>query len=113
MTRRLLLVDDEDAIRTIARISLERIAGWAVIPVASGQAALEADDDDGPFDAVLLDVMMRCPGSTDPPLLRVCARGRSQATYPSFALPPKPPPPIAKRCMRSAPPASSASPLTP
>jgi two-component system, OmpR family, alkaline phosphatase synthesis response regulator PhoP len=64
MSRRLLLVDDEDAIRTIARISLERIAGWTVIPVASGQAALEAAEDDGPFDAVLLDVMM--PGLDGP-----------------------------------------------
>jgi CheY-like chemotaxis protein len=64
MSRRLLLVDDEDAIRTIASISLERIAGWTVIPVASGQAALEAAEDDGPFDAVLLDVMM--PGLDGP-----------------------------------------------
>jgi len=64
VSRRLLLVDDEDAIRTIARISLERIAGWTVIPVASGQAALEAAQDDGPFDAVLLDVMM--PGLDGP-----------------------------------------------
>jgi len=64
MSRRLLLVDDEDAIRTIACISLERIAGWTVIPVASGQAALQAAENDGPFDAVLLDVMM--PGLDGP-----------------------------------------------
>jgi CheY-like chemotaxis protein len=64
MSRRLLLVDDEDAIRTIAQISLERIAGWTVIPAASGEAALEAADNDGPFDAVLLDVMM--PGLDGP-----------------------------------------------
>jgi two-component system, OmpR family, alkaline phosphatase synthesis response regulator PhoP len=64
MSRRLLLVDDEDAIRTIASISLERIAGWTVIPAASGQAALQAAEDDGPFDAVLLDVMM--PGLDGP-----------------------------------------------
>jgi CheY-like chemotaxis protein len=64
MSRRLLLVDDDDAIRTIATISLERIAGWAVIPAASGQAALQAAINDGPFDAVLLDVMM--PGLDGP-----------------------------------------------
>jgi two-component system, OmpR family, response regulator len=58
VSRRLLLVDDDDAIRTIAAISLERVGGWAVIPASSGRAALEAAQDDGPFDVVLLDVMM-------------------------------------------------------
>jgi CheY-like chemotaxis protein len=58
MSPRLLLVDDEDAIRTIASISLERIGGWTVISAPSGQAALQAAQDDGPFDAVLMDVMM-------------------------------------------------------
>ncbi|MGA2166005.1 MAG: response regulator [Solirubrobacteraceae bacterium] len=68
MSRRLLLVDDEDAIRTIAQISLERIAGWTVIPVASGEAAIGAAENDGPFDAVLLDVMM--PGLDGPTTYR-------------------------------------------
>jgi len=58
MSRRLLLVDDEDAIRTIAAISLERVGGWTVISAPSGHAALQAAQDDGPFDAVLMDVMM-------------------------------------------------------
>ena len=58
MSPRLLLVDDEDAIRTIAQLSLERVGGWTVIPAASGQSALEAARNEGPFDAVLLDVMM-------------------------------------------------------
>jgi CheY-like chemotaxis protein len=68
MSSRLLLADDEDAIRTIACMSLERVGGWSVIPVASGQAALEAAHDDGPFDAVLLDVMM--PGLDGPDTLK-------------------------------------------
>lgn len=67
MSRRLLLVDDDDAIRTVASMSLERIAGWTVIAASSGQAALEAAQDDGPFDAVLLDVMM--PGLDGPATL--------------------------------------------
>jgi len=58
MSSRLLLADDDDAIRTIASISLERIGGWTVISASSGQAALEAAQHDGPFDAVLMDVMM-------------------------------------------------------
>jgi CheY-like chemotaxis protein len=67
VSRRLLLVEDEDAIRTIARLSLERVGGWTVIAAASGRAALEVADDDGPFDAVLLDVMM--PGLDGPATL--------------------------------------------
>jgi CheY-like chemotaxis protein len=67
VSSRLLFVDDEDAIRTIAAISLERIGGWIVISASSGQAALEAVADDGPFDAVLMDVMM--PGLDGPSTL--------------------------------------------
>ena len=68
MSSRLLLVDDEDAIRIIASISLERVGGWKVIAASSGQAALEAVQDDGPFDAVLMDVMM--PGLDGPTTLQ-------------------------------------------
>ncbi len=67
MSPRLLLIEDEDAIRTIAAISLERIGGWTVIGASSGQAGLEAAQDDGPFDAVLMDVMM--PGLDGPATL--------------------------------------------
>jgi CheY-like chemotaxis protein len=66
--KRLLLVDDEEAIRTIASISLERIGGWTVVSAPSGHAALQAAHDDGPFDAVLMDVMM--PGLDGPATLR-------------------------------------------
>jgi two-component system, OmpR family, response regulator len=67
VSSRLLLVDDEEAIRTIAAVSLERIGGWTVISTSSGQAALEIAADDGPFDAVLMDVMM--PGLDGPSTL--------------------------------------------
>jgi CheY-like chemotaxis protein len=65
---RLLLIDDAPDIREIARLSLERIGEWTVVPVASGRAALDALTNDGPFDAVLLDVMM--PGMDGPTTLR-------------------------------------------
>jgi CheY-like chemotaxis protein len=77
---RLLLVDDEDAIRAVARMSLERLGGWAVVPVVSGQAALEAAVDDGPFDAVLLDVMM--PGLDGPATLQRLREGPLRAEVP-------------------------------
>jgi two-component system OmpR family response regulator len=67
MSQRLLLVDDDDAIRTIASISLERLGGWTIISVSSGQEALQAAQHDGPFDAILMDVMM--PGLDGPSTL--------------------------------------------
>ena len=36
MTRRVLIVDDEDDIREVAQMSLEMVAGWEVIPARSG-----------------------------------------------------------------------------
>ena len=67
MARRLLLVDDDDAIREIARISLERVGGWGVVAAASGEAALEIVAAGGLFDLVVLDVMM--PGIDGPATL--------------------------------------------
>jgi CheY-like chemotaxis protein len=67
MSPRMLLVDDDDDIRAIARMSFERIGGWTVLDVPSGQDALAAALHDGPFDAVVLDVMM--PGLDGPATL--------------------------------------------
>ncbi len=63
---RLLLVDDEDDIRLIARMSLERVGGWEVVAAASADEAVAAVRT-APVDAVLLDVMM--PGSDGPATL--------------------------------------------
>ncbi len=57
MSKRLLLVDDEPDIREIARLSLEHVGGWEVVPVASGLEAIERATAER-FDLVLLDVMM-------------------------------------------------------
>ena len=54
---RLLLVDDDNDIRLIARMSLERVGGWEVLEAGSAEEAL-AVARSGPIDAVLLDVMM-------------------------------------------------------
>jgi CheY-like chemotaxis protein len=58
MPGRLLLVDDEDDIRAVASVSLERVGGWTIVQASSGAAAIAAAQSDGPFDAVLLDFMM-------------------------------------------------------
>jgi CheY-like chemotaxis protein len=57
MMRRVLVVDDDDAIREVAQAALELIAGWEVDLAASGQEAVERCAADPP-DVVLLDVMM-------------------------------------------------------
>jgi two-component system, OmpR family, response regulator len=65
---RLLIVDDEDDIRLIARMSLERIGGWEVVDVGSAEDAVEAARS-GPLDVILLDVMM--PGVDGPGALEL------------------------------------------
>lgn len=54
---RILVVDDEDDIRRVATLSLERVGGWEVVPASSAAEAVAAAEGGG-FDAVLLDVMM-------------------------------------------------------
>jgi CheY-like chemotaxis protein len=73
MKRRLLLVDDEDAIREIAKLSLERVGEWAVTAVSSGGEAVSAVEASPAFDAVLLDVMM--PGVDGPSTLELLQDG--------------------------------------
>ena len=55
--RRVLLIDDDAEVREVARLSLELMAGWAVLGAGSGRegAALAAAEQP---DAILLDVMM-------------------------------------------------------
>jgi CheY-like chemotaxis protein len=67
MTDRVLVVDDEDDIREIARLSLERLGGWTVMTASSGDEAVEIATREAPFTVVLLDVMM--PGSDGPATL--------------------------------------------
>jgi CheY-like chemotaxis protein len=61
--RHVLVVDDDEAIREVARAALELVGGWQVTTVDSGQDAHAVASALGP-DAVLLDVMM--PGHDGP-----------------------------------------------
>ena len=63
---RLLVVDDDDAIREVAQMALEIVGGFHVRTANSGNQAWEMVRADAP-DAVLLDVMM--PGMDGPTLL--------------------------------------------
>lgn len=55
---RILLVDDEDDVRAVARMSLGRVGGHEVVDVDSGADALAALEVGPPFDAVVLDMQM-------------------------------------------------------
>jgi CheY-like chemotaxis protein len=63
MSRRVLIIDDEDDIREVAQMSLEMVAGWEVIPARSGDEGVRLAAEHRP-DAILLDVMM--PGMDGP-----------------------------------------------
>jgi CheY-like chemotaxis protein len=55
--RRILVVDDDDATREAAALSLHTMAGWNVVEAYCGAQAIETATKDQP-DAILLDVMM-------------------------------------------------------
>jgi CheY-like chemotaxis protein len=64
--QKVLIVDDEDDIRELAHISLERVGGFQVIAASSGQDALRLAASEEP-DAIVLDAMM--PGLNGPETL--------------------------------------------
>jgi CheY-like chemotaxis protein len=61
--RRVLVVDDDDMLREVARVSLEMVGGWEVLTAGSGAEAQVVAVRERP-DALLLDVMM--PGMDGP-----------------------------------------------
>lgn len=67
MTRRLLMIEDEDDIREVASTALEVIGGFTVATASSGPEGIDAAAATHP-DAILLDVMM--PGIDGPETLR-------------------------------------------
>lgn len=83
MTRKILLVDDEDDIREVAQMSLEMTAGWDVVTAPSGAAALRTAAAERP-DAILLDVMM--PGMDGPATARALRAAPETADIPIILL---------------------------
>lgn len=63
LIRKVLLVDDEDDIRTIGQLSLSRVGGWMTVLASSGVEAVTKAALEKP-DLILLDVQM--PGLDGP-----------------------------------------------
>jgi len=57
MHRKILIVDDEDAIREVTQVTLETLSEWTVLTARSGREGIRLAAADPP-DAILLDVMM-------------------------------------------------------
>ncbi|MEH2052200.1 response regulator [Nostoc sp.] len=57
MTKRLLIVDDEERIRELVQACLEDLGGWDTLTAASGLEGLKIAQTE-PIDAILLDVSM-------------------------------------------------------
>jgi len=80
---RVLIIDDEDDIRRIARISLERVGKMEVVDVGSGAEGLRKARE-GSVDAILLDVMM--PGLDGPSTLAALRSDPTTASIPVIFL---------------------------
>jgi CheY-like chemotaxis protein len=83
VSRRILIIDDEDDIRQVAALSLETIAGWDVIMANSGAQGLLRAEEHQP-DAILLDVMM--PGMDGPTTFRELRKNPATAKIPVLLL---------------------------
>ncbi len=83
MSRRILIIDDEDDIRQVAALSLETVAGWEVIVASSGAQGLARAAEHQP-DAILLDVMM--PGMDGPSTFRELRKNPVTAKIPVILL---------------------------
>ncbi len=57
MIRKVLLVDDEPNIRTVATLGLKHVGGWEVVSASTGKECLELAAKEQP-DVILLDANM-------------------------------------------------------
>jgi len=57
VTKRILIVDDDDDIRDVVQVSLEEFAGWLTLTAVSGVGVLQIVKTET-LDAILLDVSM-------------------------------------------------------
>jgi CheY-like chemotaxis protein len=77
--QRILYIEDEEDIRTIALLALEAVGGFSVKACASGQAALDEAESFAP-DLILCDVMM--PGMDGPATIKALQQKPALAKVP-------------------------------
>ena len=94
---KVLLIDDEDDIRRIARLSLTRVGGLDVVDAGDGATGVERAAAESP-DVILLDVMM--PGQDGPATLAVLRANPATASIPVVFLTAKAMPDELQRLMR-------------
>jgi CheY-like chemotaxis protein len=80
---KILVIDDENDIRRIARLGLERVGRMEVVDAASGAEGVDKARTEKP-DAVLLDVMM--PGQDGPATLQALRTDPATAAIPVIFL---------------------------
>ena len=83
MSRKILIIDDEDDIREVAALSLESVAGWEIVTANSGSQGIARASEHRP-DAILLDVMM--PGMDGPTTFRELQKNPVTAKIPVLLL---------------------------
>jgi two-component system, OmpR family, alkaline phosphatase synthesis response regulator PhoP len=57
ITRRVLIIDDEETIQTVVKFGIQMRSGWEVIAASSGAEGIRSAQVEQP-DVILLDVMM-------------------------------------------------------
>ncbi len=57
MTKRILIIDDEETIQTVVQFGIQMAAGWEVLTASSGLTGIQTAQTEKP-DVILLDVMM-------------------------------------------------------
>ena len=83
MSRKILIIDDEDDIREVAALSLETVAGWDVVVASSGAQGIARAAEHHP-DAILLDVMM--PDMDGPSTFRELRKNPATSRIPVLLL---------------------------
>lgn len=83
MSKKILVVDDDEAIQEVIKTCLEDLAGWQVLLAGSGLEGLRIANSE-PLDAILLDISM--PKMNGIEMLRKLQENDSTRKIPVFLL---------------------------